>query len=259
MTTFTAETYQNEYLAEGATEVNADRHRDGDRQRRAARSTARCSAAVIVIVDTSGSMGVPGAKHQGGPGGDVRGDRLHPRRRRVRGDRRHRRRRVASTRPDRRLAIAGAGRRGRRAKQAVDRLKAAGRHGDRRLAHARQRAVRPRPGTRSATRSCSPTARTSTRPPSELGAVLARCEGRFQCDCRGVGTDWEVDELRQIASALLGSVDIVADAGDLAADFTRDDRRRDGQGDAATSRCASGRRRERRSRSSGRSRRRSRT
>jgi VWA domain-containing protein len=43
--------------------------------------------------------------------------------------------------------------------------------------------------------------------------------GRFTCDCRGVGTDWRVDELRAIASALLGTVDIVADPADLAADF----------------------------------------
>jgi hypothetical protein len=35
-----------------------------------------------------------------------------------------------------------------------------------------------------------------------------------------VGTDWKVDELRRIASALLGSVDMVADARDLVADFT---------------------------------------
>ena len=37
------------------------------------------------------------------------------------------------------------------------------------------------------------------------------CEGSFQCDCRGVGTDWGVSELRRIASALLGTVDIIAD------------------------------------------------
>ncbi|TDD68813.1 VWA domain-containing protein [Actinomadura darangshiensis] len=53
----------------------------------------------------------------------------------------------------------------------------------------------------------------------ELDAVLFRCGGRFVCDCRGVGTDWEVDELRKIASALLGSVDIVADPAGLVADF----------------------------------------
>jgi hypothetical protein len=34
-----------------------------------------------------------------------------------------------------------------------------------------------------------------------------------------VGTDWHVDELRAISSALLGTVDIVADPADLADDF----------------------------------------
>ncbi|HEY8481709.1 MAG TPA: VWA domain-containing protein [Spirillospora sp.] len=55
--------------------------------------------------------------------------------------------------------------------------------------------------------------------PEELDAALSRCNGRFVCDCRGVGTDWEVAELRKIASALLGSVDIVADPAGLVADF----------------------------------------
>jgi hypothetical protein len=50
-------------------------------------------------------------------------------------------------------------------------------------------------------------------------SALAAVVGRFSCDCRGVGTDWRVDELRAIASALLGTVDIVADPADLAADF----------------------------------------
>ncbi|WP_242901469.1 vWA domain-containing protein [Actinomadura terrae] len=53
----------------------------------------------------------------------------------------------------------------------------------------------------------------------ELDSVLFRCAGRFVCDCRGVGTDWEVAELRKISSALLGSVDIVADPAGLVADF----------------------------------------
>ncbi|MFC4945250.1 vWA domain-containing protein [Pseudonocardia sp. GCM10023141] len=50
-------------------------------------------------------------------------------------------------------------------------------------------------------------------------AALAGVQGRFTCDCRGVGTDWRVEELRAIAAALLGSVDIVADPAELAADF----------------------------------------
>lgn len=56
--------------------------------------------------------------------------------------------------------------------------------------------------------------------PEQLRAVLEDCAGRFTCDARGVGTDWEVKEVTGIASALLGSADIVADPAGLAADFT---------------------------------------
>jgi len=55
--------------------------------------------------------------------------------------------------------------------------------------------------------------------PEQLSAAISMCEGMFSCDCRGVGTDWEVAELRRISSALLGSVDIVPDPSGLAADF----------------------------------------
>ncbi|MGW2297187.1 vWA domain-containing protein [Streptomyces violaceorubidus] len=57
--------------------------------------------------------------------------------------------------------------------------------------------------------------------PEGLRAALDACAGRFTCDARGVGTDWEVKEVTGIASALLGSADIVADPVGLAADFTR--------------------------------------
>ena len=57
--------------------------------------------------------------------------------------------------------------------------------------------------------------------PEELRAAIAACTGVFSCDCRGVGTDWEVGELRAISSALQGTVDIVADPSGLAADFER--------------------------------------
>ncbi|MFI9503956.1 VWA domain-containing protein [Nocardia sp. NPDC052566] len=56
--------------------------------------------------------------------------------------------------------------------------------------------------------------------PEALAAEIAQSQGFFTCDCRGVGTDWRVDELRAIASALHGTVDIVADPALLAADFT---------------------------------------
>jgi von Willebrand factor type A C-terminal domain/von Willebrand factor type A domain len=55
--------------------------------------------------------------------------------------------------------------------------------------------------------------------PEELGEEIGLSEGEFTCDCRGVGTNWHVDELRAISSALLGTVDIVADPADLADDF----------------------------------------
>jgi von Willebrand factor type A C-terminal domain/von Willebrand factor type A domain len=55
---------------------------------------------------------------------------------------------------------------------------------------------------------------------AHLDAVLHHCIGNFQCDCRGVGTDWEVAELRKIANALLGTVDIIADPAHLTHDFS---------------------------------------
>jgi hypothetical protein len=55
--------------------------------------------------------------------------------------------------------------------------------------------------------------------PEELAVAIALCEGDFRCDCRGVGTDWEVSELRKISTALLGTVDIIVEPAGLAADF----------------------------------------
>ncbi|HKN99292.1 MAG TPA: VWA domain-containing protein [Pseudonocardiaceae bacterium] len=57
--------------------------------------------------------------------------------------------------------------------------------------------------------------------PAALARTLSECEGRFVCDCRGVGTDWEVDELRRVSTALLGTVDIVADPSGLTEDFRK--------------------------------------
>jgi von Willebrand factor type A C-terminal domain/von Willebrand factor type A domain len=54
---------------------------------------------------------------------------------------------------------------------------------------------------------------------SELETAIAGCEGVFSCDCRGVGTDWQVAELRRISAALLGTVDIVPEPEGLTADF----------------------------------------
>lgn len=45
--------------------------------------------------------------------------------------------------------------------------------------------------------------------PEVLDGAIAACTGQFQCDCRGVGVEWKVSEIRKIAQALLGTVDII--------------------------------------------------
>ncbi|WP_373539704.1 VWA domain-containing protein [Chamaesiphon sp.] len=53
----------------------------------------------------------------------------------------------------------------------------------------------------------------------DLVRVLDAAEGKFQCDCRGVGTDWRVSELQKIAARLLGTTDIIASPDRIADDF----------------------------------------
>jgi hypothetical protein len=55
--------------------------------------------------------------------------------------------------------------------------------------------------------------------PADLRRALDECEGTFQCDCRGVGTDWAVEELRPVSTALLGTLDIIREPAGMEADF----------------------------------------
>ncbi|WP_244932186.1 VWA domain-containing protein [Nocardioides sp. W7] len=55
--------------------------------------------------------------------------------------------------------------------------------------------------------------------PGSLAAAIKRATGYFQCDCRGAGTDWQVEEIRQIAQALLGTVDIIPKPDQMQAQF----------------------------------------
>jgi hypothetical protein len=50
---------------------------------------------------------------------------------------------------------------------------------------------------------------------SQLDAAIANCVGHFQVDARGVGVDWKVAEIRKISQALLGSVDIIPNAAQM--------------------------------------------
>ncbi|MEO9325014.1 VWA domain-containing protein [Nocardioides sp. C4-1] len=43
----------------------------------------------------------------------------------------------------------------------------------------------------------------------KLDLAIQQATGYFQCDCRGAGTGWQVEELRRISQALLGTVDII--------------------------------------------------
>ncbi len=55
--------------------------------------------------------------------------------------------------------------------------------------------------------------------PQQLDAAIRNCLGQFQADCRGVGVDWKVEEIRKIAQALLGSVDIIPSGQEMPAVF----------------------------------------
>jgi hypothetical protein len=55
--------------------------------------------------------------------------------------------------------------------------------------------------------------------PEELTRRIAGAAGKFQCDCRGVGADWEVGEVRRIATALMGTVGLVPGPEQLVDEF----------------------------------------
>jgi hypothetical protein len=213
MSTFTVDVYQNEYLPLGGSEANAIVTVTSTG---AAGSAAQPAAAEIVIADTSGSMGTPTAKIKaareatavaidcirdgvmfGVIAGHDHAEPVYP--------------------VDGRLAIASEDTRAE-AKQAAGRLKAGGGTAIGSWLRLAGEMFRTAPD-----RICHAILLTDGEnqheTPEQLDAALSEVEGRFQCDCRGVGTDWEVSELRRIASRLLGTVDIIAHPSDMAEDF----------------------------------------
>jgi von Willebrand factor type A C-terminal domain/von Willebrand factor type A domain len=224
---FSVDVYQNEYLPEGGREVNAivTVTSTGGGTIGSAVAAPHLwsteqgpSAAVAIMVDCSGSMDYPPTKlrnardataaaidtlrdgvHFAVIGGTHVGKEVYP--------------------GNGRLAVADATTRGQ-AKQALRKLSPGGgtaigtwlRLADRLLSSAE---VAIRHGI------LLTDGRNEHESPEDLKASLDACAGRFTCDARGVGTDWEVKEVTGIASALLGTVDIVADPAGLAADFTQ--------------------------------------
>ncbi|MFD4633688.1 VWA domain-containing protein [Streptomyces sp. NPDC058284] len=223
---FSVDVYQNEYLPEGGREVNAIAtvtSTGGGTIGSAVRAPHLYSAgqgpdaAVAVMVDCSGSMDYPPTKMRGARDAtaaaiDALRDGTHFAV-------------IGGTHVAKevypgagRLAVASAQTR-HQAKQALRGLSAGGgtaigtwlRLADRLLASAD---VTIRHGI------LLTDGRNEHEAPDDLKAALDSCAGRFTCDARGVGTDWEVKEVTGIASALLGTADIVADPAGLAADFT---------------------------------------
>lgn len=59
----------------------------------------------------------------------------------------------------------------------------------------------------------------NNEPASVLDAAIKRATNYYQADCRGAGTDWKVSEIRRIAQALLGTVDIIPEPAQMEAQF----------------------------------------
>jgi von Willebrand factor type A C-terminal domain/von Willebrand factor type A domain len=55
--------------------------------------------------------------------------------------------------------------------------------------------------------------------PQAVAEELARCAGVFECDCWGVGTDWQVGEVQQIAAGLLGKASLIPEPAGVDAAF----------------------------------------
>jgi hypothetical protein len=200
---FSASVYQNEFLPDGASEVNAVVTVTGDDAQAGPTGTEK---AVVLIVDTSGSMEVPGTKIRAA-------------------------RRAAATAiellPDGTLfALVAGTEHGRCAYPpdgglvaADDRTRDEGSDVAKRLGAGGGTAMstwldrttellQPHPeAIRLAYLLTDGINQGETR--DDLDAGIARAAGVFQCDTRGVGADWDVAELRHIASGLLGEVDII--------------------------------------------------
>ncbi|WP_318203509.1 VWA domain-containing protein [Streptomyces sp. SCL15-4] len=215
---FSVDVYQNEYLPEGGSEVDAIVTVTATGGGAATAAVRPPSAAVAVMVDCSGSMDYPPAKMRGAREATAAAiDTLRDGTRFAVIGGTHVAREVYPG--GGRLAVADATTR-EQAKQALRRLGAGGgtaigtwlRLADRLLSSAD---VTIRHGI------LLTDGRNEHESPQDLRATLDACAGRFTCDARGVGTDWDVKEVTGIASALLGTADIVADPARLADDFTR--------------------------------------
>jgi hypothetical protein len=206
MVTFSTEVNQNEFLSEGSTDVHAVvtvKAEEGGTAPAATAATAAMGAAEAIMIDCSGSMG--GQKivearraacaaidtlRDGIAFGVVAGDHdarlVYP-------DRTG----LVEASPDTRSA----------AKAAVSRVQAGGGTAIGRWLSLTRVLMETRPGA--IRHAILLTDGQNGEYEQVFAAALGECEGVFQCDCRGVGADWQVAQLRRIATTLLGTVELL--------------------------------------------------
>jgi hypothetical protein len=212
---FTIDVYQNEYLPEDGREVNAivTVEAAGGPLTGTARSAR---AAEVIIIDSSGSMVGPGPKMQSAKQATrtaIDGIRDGVHFAVVQGSNV-----AAMVYPDDGRMVEANAQTRTKAKAAVDRVRPAGGTA---IGSWLRLAKRLFTGHEHAIRHAIllTDGKNQHETPEELDAALAACAGAFVCDCRGVGTDWEVAELRKVASAMLGTVEFIPDPVGLEADF----------------------------------------
>lgn len=219
MTIFSADTYQNEFLPDGGTEVNAVitvTAATGSSAGGPAGPAKAAEAAEVIMIDMSGSMNYPPAKFRAAQHATevaidcirdgvwfaiIAGTKL-----------------AHQIYPQPGWLVPASGETRSDAKAAVSRLEAQGGTAIGAWLNLANQLFATRPNAIHHAILLTD-GKDESETPGELARILAASEGRFQCDCRGVGTDWVVSELRTVASALLGTVDIVANPSELAADF----------------------------------------
>lgn len=220
MVEYRATTYQNELLPEGAADMTAvvEISKTGGT---AAAASPQGTRAEIILIDTSGSMGgrgvaaaaeaaiaaigeMPDGTMLGIVDGKTSGLIIFP---------------PAEKRPTtpQLVALDAAGR--RRAADALHRLKASGGTAMGSWLESALSLFHTSPETSYRHVILLTDGRNEGESDAQLAATVNRCKGVFQCDCRGVGDEWEVAQLRSISSGLLGTTDTVPSTDQLPAMF----------------------------------------